>query len=443
AGRPRPCRKRRPIWNACARRSTNCPRRSHIGRMTIFPMSDDATPLMRQYREVKRAYSDAIVLFRVGDFYEMFYEDAEDASRLLSIALTSRDKSKADPVPLCGVPHHAATGYIAKLLKAGRTVAVCDQVEDPKFAKGLVRREVTRLYTPGTLIEADLLPPKESNFLAAVAHLERGAGPVLGLAALEPSTGEFWLSELTGATAPTDLLDELARLEPKELLFPSDLPATLRGPLESRRGLRPVPQEAHAFELTRNIHLLTEHFRVASLDGFGCQGLDPAVRAAGAILRYVRETQPTAPLGHIARCQVRSASDAMQFDAATIRNLELVRPLTEHRRDATLLAVIDRTATTMGSRLLRDWILRPLIDPARIASRLDAVDALFTDLPRRQALRTLLGSVQDVARLSSRVSLGTAMPRDLLALKQTVAVMPELRRALGDPQAAALRAMLE
>lgn len=396
---------------------------------------------MRQYREIKRAYEGAILFFRVGDFYEMFYEDAEEASRLLSIALTSRDKSSASPVPLCGVPHHAATGYIAKLLKAGRTVALCDQVEDPKLAKGLVRREVVRLYTPGTLTDAELLHPTESNFLAAVAAAPVPRGPsAAGLAALDLSTGEFWVTEFAGEQTPHDLQDELARLEPKELIRPSALAEPIRAACNTS-GARDCAWDASSFDTREAERTLLEQFHVASLEGFGCKGLTLGLQAAGALVRYLRETRPTENLSHLRRLRVRRSGEDMHLDGATIRNLELVRSLGEDRLDTTLLAVLDRTVTTMGSRLLRDWILRPLLRIDPIRARLDAVGELLQALETRVAIRTALRSVQDILRLSSRISLGAASPRDVLALKQSVAVLPELRARVVSCRAPVLREM--
>ncbi|MBI5777454.1 MAG: DNA mismatch repair protein MutS [Nitrospirae bacterium] len=396
---------------------------------------------MRQYREIKRAYEGAILFFRVGDFYEMFYEDAEEASRLLSIALTSRDKSSAAPVPLCGVPHHAATGYIAKLLKAGRTVALCDQVEDPKLAKGLVRREVVRLYTPGTLTDAELLHPTESNFLAAVtaAPVPHGQSAA-GLAALDLSTGEFWVTEFAGTHTSHELQDELARLEPKELIRPSALAEPIRTAC-STSGARDCVQDASSFDAREAERILLEQIRVASLEGFGCKGLTLGLQAAGALVRYLRDTRPTENLSHLRRLRVRRSGEDMHLDGATIRNLELVRSLVADRQDTTLLAILDRTVTTMGSRLLRDWILRPLLRIDPIQARLDAVGELLQALETRVAIRTALRSVQDILRLSSRISLGAASPRDVLALKQSVAVLPELRARVTSCRAPRLREM--
>ena len=416
-------------------------------------MSDaDASPLMRQYREIKRGYPDAILLFRVGDFYEMFYEDAQVASKLLSIALTSRDKTSATPIPLCGVPYHAAQGYIAKLLKAGRTVALCEQVEDPKLAKGLVRREVVRLYTPGTLVDTEFLSPGESHFLVAVAFSDAiGSSAkgqtVIGLASLDVSTGEFWMTEFQGAQAQTQLMDELARLEPREVLH-QDSTTDAGTCLTHLRGPRLCAQPLAAFNPKDAAQLLQTQFAVQSLDGFGCRGLTVGIGAAGAILRYVRETQPTASLAHLRRLHTRWSSDSMHLDSATIRNLELVRSLgfgepRSGQDQSTVLSVLDRTATAMGSRLLRDWLVRPLLDRGAIQARLDAVGELKDRIQQRVSLRATLRDVQDIARLSSRLTLGVAGPRELLALKQSVGALPELLSHLQPFSASLLAAVRE
>ena len=398
-------------------------------------MSDgDTTPLMRQYREIKRGYPQAILFFRVGDFYEMFDEDAREASGLLAIALTSRDKSSAEPVPLCGVPYHAAQGYIAKLLKAGRTVALCEQVEDPKLAKGLVRREVVRLYTPGTLVDTEFLSPGETNYLAAIASASEKGHPVLGLAWLDVSTGEFWVTEFEGTRAQQQLIDELARLDPKELLYPEgEAPATALA--TQSNGLRRCARPAREFDHSGAAALLKQFFGVQSLDAFGCGGLTAGMGAAGAVWQYFRETQPAASPRHIPRLQRRWSNEAMHLDSATIRNLELVHPLgtdgATPSRCATVLSVLDRTSTAMGSRLLRAWLVRPLLDRTAIQARLDAVSDLKQRIQQRVALRTILRTVQDVARLSSRMTLGAAGPRECLALKQSLAALPELRTQIA------------
>jgi DNA mismatch repair protein MutS len=393
----------------------------------------DLTPLMRQYRQIKQAHRDAILFFRVGDFYEMFYEDAEEGSRLLSIALTSRDKNRPEPVPLCGIPYHAAMGYVAKLLKAGRTVAICDQVEDPKQAKGLVRREVVRLYTPGTLTDPELLSPTEPNYLAALAP---ASGPVKagsvrwGLAVLDHSTGEFWTQEFGEPAAMARLQNELARLEPREILYPHSAetgPDTICPPL---RRTMVTCQDASWFAPKAAERLLQEHFGVASLDGFGCKGLTLGVQAAGAVLRYIRQTQPGAQLTHVHRLQVRRDDEAMHLDAATMRNLELLRSTNDDTPSATLLSVLDCTVSPMGSRLLRQWVARPLIRTSDIRARLEAVAVLTEHLQHRDAIRRALSRVQDIPRLNARIAVGAVTPRDLLALKDSIAALPGLRGRL-------------
>lgn len=405
----------------------------------------DGTPLMRQYRDIKQAYRDAILFFRVGDFYEMFQEDAVEASKLLSIALTSRDKSSDTPIPLCGVPHHAATNYIAKLLRAGRTVALCEQVEDPKLAKGLVRREVVRLYTPGTLVDSEFLAAAESNILAAVATRPRAGSPpysgcAFGLATLEVSTGDFWLCEFQGPHARSALMDELTRLEPKELLCAEGLPPDEQQWMTDLPGPRWCTQPAAWFDLDAGRIRLQEHFRVHSLDAFGCHALTLGIQAGAAVLRYVRETQPTASLDHIRQVRVRQQHDAMHLDSVTIRNLELVRPsgrLEESpgQSSYTLLGILDRTVTAMGSRLLRDWLLRPLVTCAPIEARLTAVEELHQHLDARVRLRSALRPVQDISRLCSRMSLGVANPRDVLALKLSLSSLPAIHAELAELRA--------
>jgi len=400
-------------------------------------MLPDLTPLMRQYRQVKQRYPDAILFFRVGDFYEMFYEDAIEGSRLLEIALTSRDKHKADQVPLCGVPYHAATSYIAKLLRVGRAVAVCDQVEDPQTAKGLVRREVVRVYTPGTLIEPDLLAAGEPNYLAAIAPGPSGAG----VAWLDLSTAEFRVLELR---APwTDAVrDELLRIEPREILVPDEEAERLRatiGPIVA--AITPVPTST--FHRAAAHALLLEHFRVASLAGFGCDDKPLAVSAAGALLQYVTATQPGASLSHVTRMQVSAQGGTMLLDRATQRNLELVRRAVDGQVSGSLLSVLDRTVTPMGARLLREWILRPLTDLAQIAARQEAVGDFHGHLDRRSRLRTSLRGVADLERLMSRIVLGVANARDLCALKDSIAAVPAITRVLAACTAPLLRERAE
>ncbi|MCP9450120.1 MAG: DNA mismatch repair protein MutS [Nitrospira sp.] len=405
---------------------------------------EDLTPLMRQYREIKHRYPHAILFFRVGDFYEMFFEDAETASRLLSIALTSRDKQSPQPVPLCGVPHHAATGYIAKLLKAGKTVALCEQVEDPKTAKGLVRREVVRLYTPGTLVDTDLLAPNESNYLSALSFRPNTDRPTLiGLAAIDVSTGEFWVTEFHGSHAISLVSDELSRLEPREVLLPSGFAEEARMWIDRVKGARLCERHPSSFDRHASIRLLLDQFGVPSLDVFGCQDLTAGIEAAGAVLQYVRESQPGASSTHIRRIAVRRSKEFMHLDGSTIRNLELLRPMApvqdgSRSVKADLISTLDRTSTAMGARLLREWIVRPLVDCDQIRARHEAVGELKDRWEDRTAIRACLKDVQDVARLGSRIVLGYSTPRELLALKKSLSVLPALFALLDSLQSSLL-----
>ncbi|MGE0643675.1 MAG: DNA mismatch repair protein MutS [Nitrospira sp.] len=400
-------------------------------------MSDPTlSPLMRQYRDIKQGYPDAILFFRVGDFYEMFYDDAQVASGILSIALTSRDKNSADPVPLCGIPFHAATGYIAKLLKAGRIVALCEQVEDPKSTKGLVRREVVRLYTPGTLVDTEFLSPSEFNYLTALALTsDSSRGCIIGLAALEVSTGEFWVMEADGPQAVLHILNELARVEPRELLFPDNLdPHDFRW-IQDVGGARLCSRPSRSFERKQAEGVLHKHLGESALESLRLHDLSTGIGAAGAVLEYLCETQPTVPLTHINRIMLRGTGDFMPLDRATIRNLELLKPLagtdaSPSSTSTTLLSVLDRTSTAMGSRLLRQWLIRPLIRCEQIRLRLDAVGELKEQLIVRTALRGALRQVQDIARLGSRLVLGLSGPRELLALKHSLCALPEISAQL-------------
>ena len=391
-------------------------------------MLPEPTPLMRQYREMKQRHPDALLFFRVGDFYEMFYDDAVEGARLLDIALTSRDKTKSDQVPLCGVPHHAANGYIAKLLRAGRSVAVCEQVEDPRLAKGLVRREVVRVYTPGTLIEPDLLTSGEANYLAALACDHTA----VGLAWLDLSTAEFQVMEIT---APWEdrLRDELLRIEPREVLIPDDHAARIRLLLASAKAaVTSIPTSS--FHVAASQALLREQFGVASLAGFGCDHMPLAVAAAGGLLRYVKETQPGLPLTHLVYMTTHAEGNVMVLDRATQCNLELVRRSTDGRSEGSLLHTLDRTVTSMGTRLLRHWLLHPLTELSRIGERQEAVADLYDHGERRARLRLALKQVADLERMMSRVVLGVANARELSALKDSLTAIPEINRQLKSCQ---------
>ena len=382
-------------------------------------------PLLKQYWEIKRQYQETIVFFRVGDFYEMFYEDAKEAAALLNIALTTRDKNSPNPIPLCGVPHHAATSYLAKLLKAGKTVALCEQVEDPKEAKGLVRREVVRLYTPGTLFDDELLDAKAANFLAALSVQPVPAhSHCYGLASIDLSTGQFLIAEFSEQDS---MLDELIRLGPQEVIIPDNTDTIALGRLlEPLRFPRVTEQPSAYFELQASQDSLRAHFEVDLMDELGLPSEGPGIRAGGCILRYLKQTQPTLEHRHIQKPELLEPTREMHLDAMTMRNLELVQALHPDQQHATLLSVLDHTVTAMGSRLLRQWIVRPLIDNESIQRRLDAVSTFLDNLKFRLGVRSLLKDLHDLERLSSRVVMGTATPRDVLRLNDSLNVLPQL-----------------
>ncbi len=375
-------------------------------------MSD--TPMMRQYREAKAACPDAVLLFRMGDFYELFHEDARTAARVLHLTLTSREKGE-NAIPMAGFPYHQLESYLAKLIHAGFRAAICEQVEDPKQAKGLVRREVTRVVTAGTLVEDALLDPTESNYLAAVAP-----GDTAGLAWIELSTGRFQACDVPAAR----LADELARIAPSELLWPEGQDAP-RGD-RWRVTLRP----AWSFGASAAAETISRHFQTAGVEGFGFDdAASPAVRAAGAALAYLAETQRTS-LEHIERIEPYAASGVLQIDAATRRSLEITRTMREGRREGSLLAVIDRTVTAMGSRLLAEWLSQPLTDVLQIRARHDAVAELLESEGLTADLRERLSGVYDLERLLARVSTGRATPRDLSFLARTLRLLPALKARL-------------
>jgi DNA mismatch repair protein MutS len=388
-------------------------------------MEEFSTPLMRQYSAIKQRHPNALLLFRLGDFYELFFEDAVVASKELQITLTSRNKEKGSPVPMCGVPYHAAEGYIAKLIRRGFRVAICDQMEDPRLAKKLVKREVTRVVTPGTAIDSQLLEPRENNYLAAV--VERNASG--GLALVDLSTGDFRATEFCGAESSARLQDELDRMRPSELLLASGATSPLEGRTGSGAVVTQTPLEEWVFGEEYGARLLRDHFRVATLAGYGLEGHPLAVAAAGAILHYVRETQ-RGSLTHLDGIRFYQQQDSLLLDPATLRNLELVDPVFGESRAATLLGVLDDCATSLGARKLKAWMLRPSLDRAELEARLDAVEELARNTIAREELRRVLGTIQDLERLLSKVTLETANARDLLALKQSLRPLPILRTYL-------------
>lgn len=377
-----------------------------------------ATPMMKQYRALKASVGDAILLFRLGDFYEMFGEDALAAAPILEIALTARQT-----MPMCGIPHHASSGYIEKLLKAGKKVAICDQVEDPREAKGIVRREVTRIITPGTALEEELLKSTASNYLAAVHQL----GKVYALAHIELSTGEFRVAELPD---PEDLRNELERIGPSECLVSNRLAGELGDTFSRMPATAVTPLEDWYFDYDLAAAALNRLFGTATLDGFGCRHLVPGVGAAGAVVEYARGNLKT-PLSHIESLSVYSPGDYLVMDAVSQSNLEVVEPLRGGDRAATLIGVLDRTATAAGSRTLRDWLLHPLRRPEEIEKRLAAVGELTANRSALSAIREKLREVRDIGRIIGRVSCGRTDARELVSLRQSLAAVPGLSEILS------------
>ena len=384
---------------------------------------DPSTPLMRQYHAIKQQVPNALLMFRLGDFYELFYDDAITAARELEITLTARNKEKGQPIPMCGVPFHAAENYLARLIQKGFRVALCDQVEDPRLAKKLVKREITRVVTPGTATESSLLRSHENNYLVAAFP----NGTRAGLAHVDVSTGEFRTTELDLAEVPA----ALENLNAREVLIPEE--SSIEAPC-LRTGI-----ESWIFTFDYAQRNLLDHFRLLALEGCGLDGKPLAVGAAGAILHYLRDTQKSA-LDHLERPSFYDRSDALVLDAVTVRNLELVEPLfAGESKESTLLSVLDETATGMGGRLLRRRLLRPSVDVAEIEARLDAVDEFVRATILRSEIRKVLGGVLDVERLLAKITLGTAGPRDVLALGRSLELIPKLKRQLAEARAARLR----
>ncbi|MEN1680928.1 MAG: DNA mismatch repair protein MutS [Planctomycetota bacterium] len=388
------------------------------------------SPMMQQYQRAKEAAGEALLLFRMGDFYELFHQDAKDAARLLGITLTTRDKHKQPgegdgPVPMAGFPHHQLDPYLAKIIRAGRRAAVCEQVEDPKQAKGLVRREVTRVVTAGTVTDDALLDPAASNYLAAVC-LGEDSAPA-GLAWVEASTGRFYAS----AVPRPQLADELTRIGAAECLVAETLEQAL--PAEVGERLAVTTRPAWAFGAESAEAALAAQFGAKSLEGFGLDRSRPghtqAIAAAGAVLDYLQETQK-ASLAHVERISLVEPSSCLQIDAATWRSLEVTSTLRDGRREGSLLGVMDRTATPMGARLLAEWLRRPLTDPAAITARLDAVGELVDHGALSADVREELRGVYDLQRLVARVTTGRASPRDLSFVARTLARLPKLKAKL-------------
>ncbi len=405
----------------------------------------EQTPVMRQYFAAKEAHPDCLMFCRIGDFYELFYEDAIVASRELQLTLTARDREKKQP--MCGVPYHAAEQYIQRLLRKGYRVALCEQMEDPKLTKKIVRREVTRVLTPGTVVDSGL-GAEQSNWLASVCVAGSGKASSVGLAQLDLSTGEFRATEFAGATAWAQLVDELGRVRPVEILFaegglaglrdgsqptlgdptatdrPSDSDSAFDG-VRTKTGL-----EDWVFTADYAVPLLRKHFGVHSLDGMGLTGHEAAAMAAGALVHYLQKTMQGG-LEHIDTIRFYERSECLVLDAVSVRNLELVEPLfSGESTQTTLFHTLDACCTPMGKRLLRATLLRPSSDREEIEARLDAVAEAAGDLPRREGLRRAMSDLLDLERLLGRVALDSAGPREVTALGGTLACLPRVRAAV-------------
>ena len=388
-----------------------------------LPPANEMTPMFRQWADAKRRCPDAVLFFRMGDFYEMFFDDAVLAAPILEIALTARGKGTATAAPMCGVPHHAVDAYVAKLVERGHRVAICEQMEDPRKTKGMVRRDIIRVVSPGTLTDPTRLDPGAGNFLASIA----GRGPY-GVALCDLSTGELVLAAAADAA---ELADVLSRYDAREALAPESAAAELREVLPEIHGARPLVTAARddRFEPAGARERLLAALRVASLAGFGCPDDHPAIPAAAAVLAHLAETQRT-DAAHLDRLRVENPVRTLQLDQATRRNLEIVANLRDGGRRATLLEVLDRTKTPLGARRLRAWLLEPLAEAAPLNERLGLVDDFFQRAELRRAAREALSRVRDVERLLSRCALGAATPHDALALLRSLEAVPDVRRAV-------------
>ncbi len=395
---------------------------------------------MRQYLDAKRQFRDAIVFFRMGDFYEMFYEDALVAARALDLTLTSRSKDAGgNGIPMCGLPYHAVDGYLTRMVKKGFRVAICEQVEDPRKAKGLVKREVVRVVSPGTLTDASYLDAREPALLMAVVAREPGAaaraarsggpGPLFGAALVDVSTGDFTVAEYQGDAGLRALADDIAILRPREIVLAAESDLASRIPEIAHLRLPVTTVEGWTFEDETARRALTDHFRTQGLEGFGIAARPAAIQAAGGLLAYLRDTQK-ADLAHIRGLRYRASDDALAIDPVTLKHLEVVAGA-EGTADGSLLHEIDRTVTAMGGRLLRSWLLRPLTTLEPIRNRLDAVEELAFRTTDRGKFRDALKAVHDMERLVGRAALGSAGPRDLVALRHSLGAIPRIRTTLS------------
>jgi DNA mismatch repair protein MutS len=391
---------------------------------------EDLTPAMRQYMEIKNKYKDCVVFFRMGDFYETFYDDAKVTSKALDIALTRRGiKNSEKEIPLAGIPYHALDSYLSKMIKQGIKVVIVEQLEDPRFAKGIVKRDVIRVVTPGTVIEQNVLG-KNNNFIASILP-----GQITGLSFVDLTTGEFFCTEFE---SNEEAVNELLKYMPSEILLPSSLESNKKiSQMLRERGFYLTFRTDVDFYFENAKNNLMKQFKVVSLDGYGLKGKDSAVSASGALLSYLYETQRNA-VSHLNSIKYTSSQDYMFLDNTTIRNLELLKSLRDNSEKITLFSVLDKTTTYMGSRLLRKLILKPLLDTTKINERLLAVEELFTKQFILDELRDLLKNISDIERLISRINLDNSNPRDLVALHGSIELIPEIKKVLNDAESGML-----
>ncbi|MFC1561892.1 DNA mismatch repair protein MutS [candidate division KSB1 bacterium] len=392
--------------------------------------SDKSTPLMDQYTSIKKKYSDAVLFFRMGDFYEMFYDDAKIASEVLGLTLTSRAHGKSADVPLAGFPHHSVEPYLTKMLKAGYRVAICEQVEDPKKAKGIVKREVLEVITPGTATSENVIDSSSNNYLISIYK----EGARLGIAGIDLSTGEFFLSEEDEHL----ILSQIESLNPPEILYPVELGDVIKPLIRWTPQPLFTPVDDYYFSPDYAADTLLSHFKTVSLKGFGCEQYTLGISAAGAALKYLQGIQD-GRLGHIQKLSVMNPSSYMIIDRTTRRNLELLSPIMEENRSGSLLAVIDGTVTRMGARLLKSWLLHPLLDVEKIRLRLQAVEELFEEHERRDDLTAVLKKTNDIERITAKLNARRANGRDLRGLCDSLKLVPLLKKSLEGAHAHVLR----
>lgn len=396
-------------------------------------MAKAFTPMMKQYLEIKEQYKDCILFYRLGDFYEMFFEDALLASKTLEITLTGRDCGQKERAPMCGVPHHAAENYINKLISNGYKVAICEQIEDPSEAKGIVKRDVVRIVTPGTNLNMQALDETKNNYLACIYYNITQ----YGIAYVDITTGDFYTTTVIGKNK---LIDEITKINPSEIIYEKNLEnqSELIEVLDNKLNIYSSIREDYYFDKKRCIQNILDHFNLASIEGLGFSDYTETIIAVGALLEYLFETQKSS-VSHITNINYYTIDDYMLLDASTRRNLELVETFREKERKGSLIWVLDKTKTAMGARMLRNYIEQPLKQAKEINKRLDAVEELFSNIVLRDEIRELLSPIYDLERLMSKISCQTANPRDLIAFKQSLSMLPNIKNTLKSCKASLLK----